>query len=201
MTLFRVAVMWRIPAAALLGAIFLGLAVVVGDLNLNLPMSDGPRKARQAILLVLPLALSAVLLPPLSEVHTSLPRHRTHHWVTRLVFWVVMAAVCAGAWAGSGISRNFMAFEMLSTFTMTTATLFLVPKFGTRVIVGLTIAGCAWLPNGIPMGSALGFGDLTAGPLATDVATETTHGWLLVGASLAACGLASLPTRHGTRVS
>ena len=111
MTLFRVAVMWRIPAAALLGAIFLGLAVVVGDLNLNLPMSDGPRKARQALLLTLPLVLSTLLLPPLSDVHGSLPRQRLHHWATLIVFWSVTIAVCTGAWMGSGIARNVMAFQ------------------------------------------------------------------------------------------
>ena len=47
MTLFRIAILWRIPLAVLLGAAFLGVAAVAGDLNLHLPMTDGPRKARQ----------------------------------------------------------------------------------------------------------------------------------------------------------
>ena len=200
MTLFRVAVMWRIPAAALLGAIFLGLAVVVGDLSLHLPMTDGPRKARQALLLTLPLVLSTLLLPPLSDVHGSLPRQRLHHWATLIVFWSVTIAVCTGAWMGSGIARNVIAFEMLSTFAMTAAALFLVPRFGVRVIVGLTITGCAWLLYGTPLGGALGFGDLAddTGPFGARV---SSRGWLLVAASLVACAVASLPTRPGTQAS
>jgi len=200
MTLFRIAILWRIPLAVLLGAAFLGVAAVAGDLSLHLPMTDGPRKARQALLLTLPLVLSTLLLPPLSDVHGSLPRQRLHHWATLIVFWSVTIAVCTGAWMGSGIARNVIAFEMLSTFAMTAAALFLVPRFGVRVIVGLTITGCAWLLYGTPLGGALGFGDLAddTGPFGAQV---SSRGWLLVAASLAACAVASLPTRPGTQAS
>jgi hypothetical protein len=94
-----------------------------------------------------------------------LPRQRLHHWATLIVFWSVTIAVCTGAWMGSGIARNVIAFEMLSTFAMTAAALFLVPRFGVRVIVGLTITGCAWLLYGTPLGGALGFGDLEVRPI------------------------------------
>ncbi|MBK7822631.1 MAG: hypothetical protein IPJ61_16600 [Tessaracoccus sp.] len=193
----RIATLWRLPMALLLGAVFLTVVLIAGDLSIHLPMTDGPRMTRQAALLVLPVTLSVLLLPPLPDVHASLARYRLHHWVTRTLFWVVMTAVCAGAWVGNGLAENLVLFEMLSTFSVSAAVLLLVPRFGVRVVLALTILSCAWLLYGVPLGGILGLGDLTV-ESEPDAPTGTAVGPLLVAVSLAACVVGTLPrlSRH-----
>lgn len=199
MTLFRVFVVWRIPLAVLIGVISLGIVLISGDLNLQLPMTDGPRLVRQAIVLVLPVTLSALLPPPLPDVHPSLLRFRLHHWVTRGSFWIIMAVVLAAAWVGRGISSNLILFEMMSTLSVAAAALFFVPRLGVRVVLALTGLCSAWLLYGIPMGEVLGFGDLLAEPDDPYFLAPSAMGWMLVSMALGACVLATITTKTGTQ--
>lgn len=195
MSLLRVAVIWRVPLAMLLGCAA-GISVyLVGDAGLHLPMADGPRLTRQAVLLVFPLTLSVLLTPPLPTIHASLMRSAAHHWVSRGLFWMLMAVVCSVAWSGREIPTDLLKFEMTSTFTMTAAALFLVPRFGGRTIVGLTLAGCAWLLYGVPLGRFLGFGDLQVGENDPAGPGAGVAAWLLLATSVLACVVSSAPTK------
>ena len=195
MTLSRIAAFWRIPLGGLLGLISLGIVLVVGDLNLRLPMTDGPRMVRQAIILALPVTLSALLVPPLPDIHTSLLRVRLHHWVTRGSFWTIMTVVCSAAWVGRGLPRNLVLFEMTSTFSVAAAALFFVPRWGVRTILGLTGVSCAWLLYGAPVSGALGFGDLLSGGDDPYLPGLSPRGWILTAVSLCAYVPATMPTK------
>lgn len=201
MTLLKVFVVWRIPVTMLLGLISLGIVLVAGDLNLVLPMTDGPRVARQAIVLALPVLLSALLPPPLPDVHASLLRFRLHHWVTRGSFWIVMAAVYVAAWVGRGISGNLVLFEMMGSLTVAAAALFFVPRYGVRVILALTGLCCAWLLYGVPMGQVLGFGDLLSETGDIYLQAPRAMGWMMTISSLGACVLATMSGSSQVRVS
>lgn len=63
MSLLRIALIWRLPWAVLLGGCTIGVVLALGDASLQLPMGVGPRLVRQAALLFLPLALSVLVMP------------------------------------------------------------------------------------------------------------------------------------------
>lgn len=67
MSLLRIALIWRLPWAVLLGGCTIGVVLALGDANLQLPMGVGPRLVRQAALLLLPLALSVLVMPPVPD--------------------------------------------------------------------------------------------------------------------------------------
>lgn len=191
MTAFRVAVTWRLPLAVLMGGALVVVVLLLGDVQLRLPMTDGPRLARQAALLVAPLALSVLLTPPLPIIHASLQRSSLHHRVALGAFWTLVVAVCAVAWLGGHIEPDLMRFEMTSTFALSAATVFLVPRLGGRTLVGLSLAGCVWLLYGHLLAGPLGFGDLAGGGADPSVPAAGPESWLAVAVSLLACVLAS----------
>jgi hypothetical protein len=194
MSLLRIALIWRLPWAVLLGGCTIGVVLALGDASLQLPMGVGPRLVRQAALLFLPLALSVLVMPPVPDLHPSLLRASTHHRISRGLFWVLMGAACAAGWLGAGITGTLLMFEVTSTLVLTAAALFLVPRLGGRMILTLTAVGCAWLLYGVLAAKYLGFGDLTV----TDdhyMPEGSTLAWILLATSVIACLLASVPTK------